>query len=721
MIVNNLFLSDLTDSQRTAVTHGEGPMLVLAGPGSGKTRVIIHRIANLIAQGTDPNRILAVTFTNKAAQEMRSRLHDLHIPSGSTMSTFHSLCARLLREFGSRQGIADNFSITDRSGQKSILQQVLKSLDVNPDEYRPDRILGHIGRLKNRLVSPQDVDAETVAGMPPELFQRIYTDYQRKLNAAAALDFDDLLMISARLLRDDPPLRNLLGNRYRFILIDEYQDTNPCQYGIARRLSQSHRNLFVTGDPDQAIYGWRGADLSNILTFEQDYPDARIVRLEQNFRSTPQVLKLADNLIKANTQRTDKRLHTQNPEGLRPRLYRFSDEHEEARGIAAWIRWMVRDHDLDYEHIAVFYRTNSMSRVIENALRKNRIPYQIIKGLEFFQRREIKDMIAYLRLLVNPSDDMALLRIINRPARGIGDLTVERLVRHSQLERQPIWSLLERIENLPDITTAAASRIRRFVKLINDLRQGLELPVADIMKSTYLLSGLKTIHQNEKNSDAEENIGELIQSAREFDPEDSGSGGLTGYLQHTALVSDSDAYRGESGAVSLMTLHSAKGLEFPSVIIVGVEDGLIPHSRSREDKKGLEEERRLLFVGITRAERFLALSHAQSRTINGVVKPARLSPFIKDSLDLEVINAPFYNHGFETPESSFRRHHDQLFTSSETACPFEIGQHVRHPAIGLGRIEEIIPGGGENRVVVRFDSGPRLTLSLKQARLEPVI
>ena len=715
--INNL--SELTESQRSAVTHVEGPMLVLAGPGSGKTRVIVYRIAHLIGQGVAPANILAVTFTNKAAEEMRSRLHDMHIAGGSTMCTFHSLCARLLREFGYKLRLTENFSIYDRGEQKSILQHVFKALEVDPTEHSPDKVLRHIGRLKNRLLSPRETGDETIFGMPPELFQQIYTSYQNKLAAAGALDFDDLLMTTVRLLRDDPSLCSFLGKRYRFILVDEYQDTNPCQYEIARNLSRSHRNLVVTGDPDQAIYGWRGADISNILTFEKDFSDARVVRLEQNFRSTPQVLQLADKLIQANTQRKDKRLHTQNPEGLPPRLYRFTDEHEEAQGTAAWIQWMIRDFDLDYGQIAVFYRTNAMSRVIENALQRKQIPYQIIKGLEFFQRREIKDMLAYLRLLINPTDNAALLRIINRPARGIGDRTIERLLHHSNQRRAPLWALLEHVENIPDIPTAAVPRIHRFVTMINDLKHHLDNPVAQIMESTYDLSGLKQAHQNEKDSDAWENISELIQSALEFIPGESDPGGLAGYLQQSALASDTDAYRNESGAVSLMTLHAAKGLEFASVMILGVEDGILPHSKSRENLKGREEERRLLFVGITRAERFLALSHTQSRTVNGMLKPARLSPFMRDSLEIEVINAPFYNHGFEMPASSSGLSRNEMTNSPHSDFPFQVGQHVRHPAIGLGRIEEIMPDSENHRVVVRFDSGPRLILSLKQARLKP--
>jgi len=715
--VNISYLSELTENQYSAVSHMEGPMLVLAGPGSGKTRVIIYRIAHLIKHGIAPNEILAVTFTNKAAEEMRSRLRSMDIAGGSTLCTFHSLCARLLMEFGSQSDLAENFSIYDRSEQKSILNQVFKSLDLDPKQHAPEKFLRHIGRLKNRLVSPHETPNEAFSGISPALFQKIYTDYQNHLTNAGALDFDDLLMKTALLLRRNPSLRSLLGNRYRYILVDEYQDTNPCQYGIARSLANSHRNLFVTGDPDQAIYGWRGADLSNILTFEKDFPEARIVRLEQNFRSTPQVLRLADNLIRANTQRKKKRLHTQNPEGFPPRLYRFSDEYEEAQGVSAWIQWMVRDFDLDYGNIAVFYRTNAMSRIIENALQRKQIPYRIIKGLEFFQRREIKDMLAYLRLLINPADDAALLRIINRPARGIGDRTIERLTRHARLNQSTLWSQLENIEDIPDIPSVAIPRIRQFISMITDLRHRLDDPVASLMETTYRLSGFKSAHQNEGNDDALDNINELIRSAQEFSPTESEVGGLAGYLQKTALVSDSDAYRNESGSVSLMTLHAAKGLEFSAAMIVGVEDGIIPHSRSKSHLTGLEEERRLLFVGITRAKQFLALSHTQTRTVNGMSRPSRLSPFMNNSIDIEVIQAPFYNHGFETPSSITP--HSNAFSRCEKESVFQIGQNVRHPSIGLGRIEGIMPDGENSRVVVRFDSGPRLTLSLRQARLEP--
>jgi len=729
------FLSGLTERQRAAVLHVEGPMLVLAGPGSGKTRVISHRVAHLISRGAPPGCILALTFTNKAAEEMRARLRAMAVPRGATICTFHSLCARLLREFAGRAGLPENFVIYDQADQKSVLNEVLKERDLDPRVFPTAKALREIGIIKDEMTASDKAPGQAAPGLQDGLIGDIYAAYEKRLAAAGALDFDDLLVRTARLLRDDHELRGRLGRRYRFILVDEYQDTNTCQYRIARDLARGHNNLFVTGDPDQSIYGWRGADIGNILDFEKDFPGTPVVRLEENFRSTPEVLRLADELIRANTRRKEKRLVALKPEGSRPRLYRFGDEHEEARGAAAWINWVHKDHAIDYGRTAIFYRTNAMSRVLEEALIQAAIPYQIVKGVEFFQRREIKDMLAYLRLLVNPTDEASLLRVINRPARGIGEATVRRLLDHSRSGGRDIWSLLKDPGGVPDISTATLSRLERFVGLIEELRSRLGQPVAEIARAVYAKAGLKDTLADEKNTDAKENIEEFIHSAMQFDGEETASDGLAGYLRQTALISDADSYREGSGAVSLMTLHTAKGLEFAAVMIVGVEDGIIPHCRSFERGRDVEEERRLLFVGITRAERFLALSYTQTRTVYGTSKPAALSPFLRGATGMEIIHAPFLNKGFEiredrspgreerTPASKrtiWREEPRPAPLAGEGGPPFRPGQRVRHPAIGTGRIEQITADGTKSRAVVQFDSGARLVMDLGQARLEPL-
>jgi DNA helicase-2/ATP-dependent DNA helicase PcrA len=511
-------------------------------------------------------------------------------------------------------------------------------------------------------------------------------------------------------------------------MVDEYQDTNTCQYRIARALARDHGNLFVTGDPDQSIYGWRGADIENILAFERDFPGSPVIRLEENFRSTPQVLHLADRLIRSNVRRKDKRLISRRSAGAAPRLYTFADEHEEALGAAAWIRKMGEDQEIEYHRMAVFYRTNAMSRVLEEALIRAHIPYQIVKGLEFLERKEIKDMLAYLRILANPADEISLLRIINRPARGIGETTVRKLLSSARAAGREAWSLLETPSAIEGLPPATSSRLAEFGGLIRGLQARLEAPVADIAREVYLRSGLKNALREEKNEDALENVEELIRSAEEFDAEFASAGGLALFLHQTALMSDVDAYDEASGAVSLMTLHSAKGLEFAAVLIVGVEDGVIPHFRSTEDGRDLEEERRLLFVGITRAERVLALSHARSRTMHGITRPAALSPFLKDIDGLEVVRSPFLTgafgagstvHGVGIPISVVAPPAADA-VEGEAGTVFKTGDRVNHPSIGPGRIEQTIPDGERSRVVIKFDSGARLTLVLKFARLEPL-
>ncbi|MDD8027053.1 MAG: UvrD-helicase domain-containing protein [Acidobacteriota bacterium] len=735
---SNGFLAGLTESQRTAVVHGDGPMLVLAGPGSGKTRVITHRIAHLIQGGVRPERILALTFTNKAAEEMRSRLRAMVVPPGALLCTFHSLCVRILREFAVRAGLPSGFSIYDQSDQKALLTDVLKEEKLDPKDFPPVRVLRQISVLKNHMLAPDEGATRGLVDLPAAVLTDVFAAFNKKLEAAGALDFDDLLVKTARLLEEDAELRERLSRRWLYLLVDEYQDTNTCQYRIARSLSSGHDNLFVTGDPDQSIYGWRGADIENILAFERDFPAAPVVRLEENFRSSPQVLRLADELIKANARRKEKILIARKPEGAPPRLFRFLDERDEARGAADWIRGLHEGQGVDYRRIAVFYRTNAMSRVIEEALIQAAVPYQIVKGVEFFHRREVKDALAYLRLLLNPADEVSLLRVVNRPARGIGDTTVERLVAQGRARGVGLWAVLGDPSGVPGLLPAAAVRIGKFVALIEDLRTSLDRPVAAIARDVYVRSGLKTAFAAEKDPDAAENVEELIRSAAQYDEEEAetasasadGPRGLLGYLQRTALISDIDSYDEQAGAVSLMTLHSAKGLEFEAVMIVGVEEGIIPHARSVEDGRDLEEERRLLFVGITRAERFLALSHALSRSIHGGPRPAVPSSFLRGLSGLEVVSTmPFAPSAFEKPRRAastpkgFVPDWAVPRPSAPAAEPatmsgFRVGQRVRHPALGEGRIEGFVEGGTAGRAVIQFDRGARLIMGLLAAKLE---
>jgi DNA helicase-2/ATP-dependent DNA helicase PcrA len=710
--MNPDILTGLTSSQTQAVAWGEGPLLVLAGPGSGKTRVITRRIAYLIQQGIHPRQILALTFTNKAAEEMRSRLKQMNTPSGSLICTFHSLCARLLREFFSPAGLPENFTIFDRSDQLSIIRDILHDMDLDPKAYQPPRILRRIGRWKNELMTPgqvlESLSADAPAAIPAEIFQ----EYQQRLSQSGGLDFDDLLMKTAVLLKKKL-LRQQLSLRYRHILVDEYQDTNRCQFRIARDLSCGHRNIFVTGDPDQSIYGWRGADIENILAFEKDFPEAAVIRLEDNFRSTPPILNLADNMIQVNRQRKSKRLIARIEGGDRPRLFSFGDEYSEADGAIAWIKEMQSDFNLALKDMAVFYRTNAMSRILEETLYRKGIPYQIVRGLEFYQRREIKDMLAYLRVLVNPADRVSLLRIINRPPRGIGQKTIERLTAQTDAGGSGLWPLLQNPDTVTSLNTGARSHLRSFSKMIRGFQSIAGNPIAEMLRIIFKQSGYFAYLDKGNQRDAIQNVEELIHSAEEYD-QTADNPTLGGYLQRIALLSDPDTYDDKSGAVSLMTLHAAKGLEFPAVLITGVENGILPHNLSQGNLQALEEERRLLFVGITRAKKYLALSYAQSRSIYGHPRPTGSSPFLR-GLENHLRRAAPGTHLFSSDSAGAS---PKTLDILPQAGPYASGRRVKHPQLGEGLIDKVIPGTDPPKLVVQFSSNRRLTLDLRFAKLE---
>ena len=710
-------LTGLTEPQKQAVTHINGPLLVLAGPGSGKTRVITHRVAHLIESGIAPWNILAITFTNKAAAEMRERISAIGHARGSTVCTFHALAVRLLREFADLAGIAPNFSIYDDADQKTAMRDAIAALELDSKTNLPGPFLARISMYKNDLETPEQV-ASRASDFITELTARVYTAYQKQLAKNSALDFDDLLMRLALLLRDEPDLRDRLNDRYRYVLVDEYQDTNHCQYQIARGLSLNHSNLCATGDPDQSIYSWRGADIGNILAFEKDYPQATVVRLEENFRSIPEVLSLADELIQANSQRKEKRLFTSLPSGETPTLVEYDTEYAEAAGVVAWAK-NLHANGTQYRDVAIFYRVNSMSRILEEALRRTGVPYQIVRGLAFYQRREIKDMIAYLRVLVNHSDEVSLRRIINTPTRGIGTTTIERLFDHATATAQPIWTVLEHPEQVETVRGAAQTKIAAFVELITHLRSIIHGPVQTTMQAVYEQTGLSTSLAREATSDPKENVDELIKSAAEYDAQ-SEDPSLLDYLQQVALVSDSDAYDAESGCVSLMSLHAAKGLEFPAVCIIGVEDGLIPHIRSKDDPASLEEERRLLFVGITRAKQHLTLACSRNRTIMGASQATIRSEFLRPLTGLALQYESTHAAASDTGDDPYASTDDDATRYDEEPIEFHRGQLVRHPKLGLGRIETIMPSRENSRVVIQFNTGSRKTLVVKYANLEPL-
>ena len=619
--------SRLTETQREAVEHFEGPLLVLAGPGSGKTRVITHRIARLIERGVSPRRMLALTFTNKAAEEMAHRVESLVPGSRVWVSTFHRFCARLLREYSELVGLHNNFTIFDTDDQRGVIKRALSDLDLDSTQYAPAKINAAISKLKNELITPDVVEAarreETAMDFKTVVMARVYPEYQKRLRESNAVDFDDLLMHVVTLLQGNPELRAELDHQYQFVLVDEYQDTNKAQYEIIRALAHDVTNLCVTGDPDQSIYGWRGARIDNILRFESDYPDAQVVRLEENFRSTKSILRVADSLIEHNIHRKAKQLKTDNEAGDDVKLHRFWSGRDEAEEIAAQIRRDVEAGIWEWSDVAIFYRVNWLSREIELALGRNRVPYQVAAGLAFYDRAEVKDMLAYLRTIENPADRAAGLRIINNPPRGIGKSTLEKLTRFANKHELTLLEAAEHAREIPDLSAGPTKALLGFAELMRGLRQKATGPTAELLRA--VLSETNYGHDWRESDDEQEqqrlgNVLELVLSAQQFDEKLGDDRSLQAFLETTSLVSDLDGIDESSGKVTLMTLHAAKGLEFPVVYIVGFEQNLIPHERAMYEQEDLrrmqmaiEEERRLLFVGMTRAMKQLNLTTTVER------------------------------------------------------------------------------------------------------------
>jgi DNA helicase-2/ATP-dependent DNA helicase PcrA len=612
-------LESLTEAQRQAVTHIDGPLLILAGPGSGKTRVVTHRVAWLLRHGIRASRILALTFTNKAAEEMRARLATLAPADPVWMSTFHRFCARLLRQYAPLVGLEANFAIYDTGDSRTALRRTMAALGLEDARFTPDQVSSAISWAKNNLIGADQYQPKP--GNPlGAVVGQAYPQYQARLLRSNAVDFDDLLLHVARLLRENPEVREQLDDRYRYILVDEYQDTNLAQYAIVRALSINHPNLAVTGDPDQSIYGWRGANLSNILDFEKDYPDVHVVRLERNYRSTQRILRVADELISRNVRRKPKRLFTENEEGPPVRFVKFASQQSEAESIAARIANEVHAGRRRPRDFAVFYRTNALSRSLEFALRDAGVPYQMVNGVEFYQRQEIKDVLSYLAVLNNPRDDVALERIINTPARGIGKTTLEKLREHARGRGRPLIEAARESGLVAGLTGRATVAVAGFVALIDRLALHVHGSVEELLGHVLAESGYQEMLRDSavtEDQDRLANIEELLTAARQFDEQHAAPGGLEEFLEQACLVNETDDWEAAGDRVTLMTLHGSKGLEFPVVFIIALEEGLLPHERSREHPDQLEEERRLLFVGMTRAQQELQLSLARYRQFRG--------------------------------------------------------------------------------------------------------
>ncbi|MHC4104717.1 MAG: ATP-dependent helicase, partial [Planctomycetota bacterium] len=683
-----------------------GPLLVLAGPGSGKTRVITYRIAALIDSGIHPYNICAITFTNKAAEEMRQRAFTLGACAGAHISTFHSLCVRILRKYADKAGIKSNFSVYDASDQARCIKEAVKNCQLDTTNFSPARMLDVISTLKNKLI-----DAESFKNDANDFFSNtlseIYLGYQNILSERNGLDFDDLLMKTAFLLQDCPDVCCELGEHFKFLLIDEYQDTNHAQYRIAKLLASHHNNICATGDPDQSIYRWRGADIRNIMAFENDWPNATIVKLEENFRSTPNILAIADSLIAFNQNRKVKKLIPTRSLDKDVVVDVFEDEAQEAQAVVQQIKERTKEGSC-LKDTAVFYRVNAMSRVLEEAFIQNKILYQVVRGVEFYRRKEIRDLLAYLKVLVNPDDEIALLRIINTPARGIGKVTTDRVRTYAAHNRINLFDAMKKSEHIESLSKGVKAKLAVFVNMLEQFKKDIDGPIATLAERVLNESGLAEsfLAAGPEGQSALENANELINAAASYDKQTE-QPSLIDYLQQISLFSDTDAYDTSNDRVALMTLHAAKGLEFENVFIIGVEEGILPHERSnaREDQDELEEERRLFFVGITRAKTVLHISYARYRTVRGQMLRTIPSQFIFE-LGREISEQAQEDESFDDDEHI-----------SQTMPLFKTTQLVRHESFGLGRVKEFIEMGENSVVVVQFNSGQIKSLMVKYANL----
>ena len=720
-------LEDLNPVQAEAVRQTEGPVLIVAGAGSGKTRALTHRIAYLIREhGVSPYAILAITFTNKAAREMAERVEGLlgeRIARGMWILTFHSACARILRREHQHLGLPSSFTIYDEADTERLLAQVLKDLNIDPKRFPPRAMAAGIGKAKDHVLGADEF-AQLAGNFYEQTVAKVYQGYEKRKLAAGALDFDDLIAEMVRLLRQHPEVLEHYQERFRYILIDEYQDTNRAQYQLVNLLAAKYRNVCVVGDADQGVYSWRGATIQNLLDFERDYPDAAVFLMEQNYRSTKAILEVANALIFHNLQRKPKSLWTEEQQGELPVRFRAENEHEEALFVAEEAHRLVEEGAYRYADAAVFYRTNAQSRVLEDVFMRGGLPYKVVGGLRFYQRKEVKDVLAYLRLLVNPQDVISARRVINTPKRGIGEQTVAALEGFAVTEEVPFLEACRRVEEIGSLGPRGRGAVAGFVQVMDRLARALEsgsgapgLVEAAATESGYLLE-----LESERTIEAEgriENIKELVGVAREHEgrfPDE----GLAGFLEQVALVSEQDEYDEEASAVTLMTLHNAKGLEFPVVFIVGLEDGVFPHYRSMGDSAELEEERRLAYVGITRARERLYLCHAWSRSLFGTTSynpPSRFLSEIPAELLRSIEEEEAGSAVIGGRSSSIR---EAVTTGRREPLEVSPGDTVLHDKWGEGVVLTVSGSGGDAEATVIFEDAGEKRLLLSYAPLKRV-
>jgi len=719
----------------------DGPALVLAGAGSGKTRVLTHRIAYLIERGAvRPDNILAATFTNKAAQEMHERLSRLisvrlsrHHHDGLWVGTFHSLCARMLRQNADRLGFSRQFSIYDSEDQLGLIRQIISDLDISFPHLTPGSIHYHISRAKNGRGSIESDDFER-----DEIIAEVYAHYQKRLRENNAMDFDDLLLYPLELFRQHPDILTGYADRFRYILVDEFQDTNRTQYVFLQALASRSRNVFAVGDDDQSIYRWRGAEVRNIIDFEQDFPDCKIFRLEQNYRSTRNILEAAHSVIARNRQRLPKKLWTQREAGEPVALLEADNEFHEAQIILDKISEEISyhngartggaSHSHTFKDFAILYRTNAQSRVIEDTLRRAGIPYVIVGGLRFYERKEVKDVLAYMRLATNPADSVSLRRIINYPLRGIGETTIQRLEEFARANNLTLLNALSRVGEIATIKAGLRNKVLEFYEFINRYASlKTELSLLEWANALVDATGIIRLLKSESAQERIDNVRELLNSVNEFTKQVPNAT-IEGYLERVSLVTDIDAWDEKSNAVTLMTLHSAKGLEFPVVFIAGIEEGLFPLIRDDSEDADIEEERRLFYVGTTRAKEKLFLSHAQWRNRFGNETKSCLPSRFLEELDEQFVreeevrrHRPF--ESYDGAELRSRRYDSEdgapdYENESQDGGSIEVGKMVKHPQFGLGEIRAIEGRGENTKLTIDFEKAGVKKILAKYGNLQ---